>query len=103
MATHAEVTVRESPAAFVHVFEKTDEVLAIKRPPFQTFSGDVQRISSYVFGDSQASKPFEKWIEGQMEELGSAQELIDALGDQINEELVVQIKAMEKRDRKSVV
>src|SRR3546814_2309787 len=73
LATHSEVTVREIPAACVHVFEKTDEGLAIKRPPFQTFGGDVQRISSYVFGDSQASKPFEKWIEGQMEELGSAQ------------------------------
>src|SRR3546814_1200385 len=68
LATHSEVTVREIPAACVHVFEKTDEGLAIKRPPFQTFGGDVQRISSYVFGDSQASKPFEKWIEGQREE-----------------------------------
>src|SRR3546814_1878644 len=42
LATHSEVTVREIPAACVHVFEKTDEGLAIKRPPFQTFGGDVR-------------------------------------------------------------
>lgn len=96
MATHSEVTVREIPASCVHVFEKTDEGLVIKRPPFQTFGGDVQRISSYVFGDSQSSKPFEQWIRDQIEEIGTGTELIEALGDQINEELIVQIKAMER-------
>src|SRR3546814_20555734 len=82
LATHSEVKVREIPAACVHVFEKTDKGLAIKRPPFQTFGGDVQRISSYVFGDRQASMTFEKWIERQMEELGTAKELIAAVGGQ---------------------
>lgn len=96
LATHSEVTVREIPAACVHVFEKTDEGLVIKRPPFQTFGGDVQRISSYVFGDSQSVKPFERWIKEKMDELGSGDELIEALGDQINEELIVQIKAVER-------
>ncbi len=96
LATHSEVTVREIPADCVHVFEKTAEGLAIKRPPFQTFGGDVQRISSYVFGDSQSSKPFERWIEEQLEDT-SGKKLIEALGDQINEELIVQIKAMERR------
>jgi len=96
LATHSEVTVREIPADCVHVFEKTDEGLIIKHPPFQTFGGDVQRISSYVFGDSSTSKPFERWIKNQIDELGSGQELIEQLGDQINEELVVQIKAMDR-------
>src|SRR3546814_13693118 len=46
LATHSEVTVREIPAACVHVFDKTDEGLAIKRPPFQTLAGDVKRLTS---------------------------------------------------------
>ncbi|MFY2763522.1 ATP-binding protein [Arenimonas sp. MALMAid1274] len=96
LATHSEVTVREIPARCVHVFEKTDDGLVIKQPPFQTFGGDVQRISSYVFGDKAASKPFEKWIKDRIEELGSGQELLDQLGDQVNEELVIQIRALDR-------
>lgn len=96
IATHSEVTVREIPARCVHVFEKTTEGLVIKQPPFQTFGGDVQRISSYVFGDSAASKPFEKWIKDKIEELGSGEELLDRLGDQVNEELVIQIRALDR-------
>lgn len=94
MATHSVVTVREVPSDCVHVFVRTDEGLAIKQPPFQTFGGDVQRITSYVFGDSATSKPFEGWIKEQLEEFGSADALIQALGDETNEELIVQIRAM---------
>lgn len=96
LATHSEVTVREIPARCVHVFEKTDDGLVIKQPPFQTFGGDVQRISSYVFGDNAASKPFEQWIKDRIEELGSGEELLDQLGDQVNEELVIQIRALDR-------
>lgn len=95
MATHSVVTVREVPSDCVHVFERTDEGLAVKRPPFQTFGGDIQRITSYVFGDSATNKPFEGWITEQLEDLGSADALIEALGDELNEELIVQIRAMD--------
>ena len=94
LATHSVVTVREVPASCVHVFEKIDGDVVVKHPPFQTFGGDFQRISSYVFGDKAVSKPFETWIESQLQEVGSADELIDELGDKLNEELIVQIKAM---------
>jgi ABC-type thiamine transport system ATPase subunit len=94
LATHSEVTVREIPAQCVHVFEKTDEGLVIKQPPFQTFGGDVQRISSYVFGDRAAIKPFEQWIRNAIADLGSGDALLERLGDQVNEELVIQIRAM---------
>jgi ABC-type Mn2+/Zn2+ transport system ATPase subunit len=94
LATHSVVTVREVPADCVHVFERTNDGLVLKKPPFQTFGGDVQRITSYVFGDSAASKPFERWIKEQLEEYGSAKALIEALGDDLNEELIVQIQAM---------
>jgi len=94
MATHSVVTVREVPSDCVHVFVRTDEGLVVKRPPFQTFGGDVQRISSYVFGDSATTKPFEGWIKEQLEELGNADALIESLGEDINEELIIQIRAM---------
>jgi ABC-type thiamine transport system ATPase subunit len=96
LATHSVVTVREVPADCVHVFEKTDELMTLRHPPFQTFGGDFQRISSYVFGDRAVSKPFEAWIQNQLDELGSAEGLIALLGDELNEELIVQIKAMER-------
>jgi hypothetical protein len=96
VATHSLVTVREIPRNCVHVFELTDEGTVIKTPPFETFGGDVQRISSYVFGDKALSKPYEDWLRDQLEEFGSAQDLIAALGDDINEELIIQIHAMER-------
>ncbi|MHA6829519.1 AAA family ATPase, partial [Ralstonia pseudosolanacearum] len=95
LATHSEVMVREVPANCVHVFQRTSEGLAISNPPFQTFGGDIQRISSYVFGDNAVSKPFEKWLIQKVDEFGSADALIEAMGNDLNEELIVQIKAME--------
>lgn len=98
LATHSLSTVREVPADCVHVLERTDDGLVVKSPPFQTFGGDVQRISSYVFGDRSVSKPFERWIRKQLEEHdNSADDLIAALGNEINEELIIQIRAMERR------
>lgn len=98
LATHSLATVREIPADCVHVLERSEEGLIIKNPPFQTFGGDVQRISSYVFGDGSVSKPFESWIRTQLEQPGnSADDLIEALGEQINEELIIQIRSMERR------
>lgn len=94
VATHSLVTVREIPRACVHVLEQTDEGLTINTPPFETFGGDVQRISSYVFGDKSLSKPYEEWLGEQLIDKGSAQELIRALGDDINEEMIIQIHAM---------
>lgn len=96
VATHSLVAVREMPRDCVHVFEQTDEGLTIKSPPFETFGGDVQRISSYVFGDKSLSKPYEDWLKVQLAERGSAEELIVALGEDINEELIIQIHAMER-------
>ncbi len=97
LATHSVVTVREVPSDCVHVMERTRDGLVLKRPPFQTFGGDVQRISSYVFGDRAASKPFETWIREQLQEKGSAEALLKSLSDEISEELTIQIRAMDRR------
>lgn len=94
LATHSLVTVRELPRSCVHVFEKEEGELFINHPPFETFGGDMQRISSYVFGDKSVSKPFEAWIRQQLKEFGTAESLIEALGDDINEEMIIQISAM---------
>ena len=94
LATHSEVIVREVPADCVHVFQRTEDGLVISRPPFKTFGGDIQRISSYVFGDHAVSKPFEKWLARKLDDFGTSDALIQALGDNINEELLVQIRAM---------
>lgn len=96
LATHSVVTVREMPTECVHVLEKTNDNVILQHPPFQTFGGDIQRISSYVFGDKAISKPFEAWIKSLLDEFGTAEALIAELGDDVNEELVVQIKALER-------
>lgn len=95
LATHSVVTVREMPSDCVHVLERTAEGLVIKQPPFQTFAGDIQRIASYVFGDRAKSKPHEAWIKERLAALGSADALLAELGEDLNEELVIRIRAME--------
>lgn len=94
IATHSLVTVREMPSDCVHVLDRTEEGVVITHPPFETFGGDIQRISSYVFGDKSVSKPFEEWIGEQIKEKGGAEQLLAALGSDVNEEMIIQIRAM---------
>ncbi|WP_173571223.1 AAA family ATPase [Acetobacter conturbans] len=95
LATHSVVTVREVPSSCVHVLEATEKGLAIKSPPFETFGGDVQRITSYVFGDRSVSKPHEAWLRELLDKHDTADEVIEALGTELNEEMIIQLHAME--------
>lgn len=90
LATHSLSIVREIPSRCVHVLKEENEALFINQPPFETFGGDLQRISSYVFGDNSISKPFEKWLDQMLEEY-TPQNLIKQLGDELNEEIVIKI------------
>lgn len=96
IATHSVVTVREVPSRCVHVFESTEDGLRITNPPFETFGGDVQRISSYVFGDRSVSKPHEAWLRDLLKEHGTADAVIDMLDEDLNEEMIIQLNAMER-------
>ena len=91
LATHSLSIARETPAKCVHVFRELEDGLDVVHPPFETFGGDMQRISTYVFGDDSFSKPFESWLKTQMDALQNPRELIAALGAEVNEELVVKI------------
>lgn len=96
VATHSVVTVREVPSRCVHVFENTDDGLRISNPPFETFGGDVQRISSYVFGDRSVSKPHESWLKDLLLQYGTAEAVIEELDEDLNEEMIIQLNAMER-------
>lgn len=91
IATHSLVTVREIPANCVHVFRKTKFGRDVVRPPFETFGCDIERISSYVFGDRSISKPFEAWLSTKVKEYGSSRAFIEALGGELNEEMLMRI------------
>lgn len=90
LATHSLSIVREIPSRCVHVLKEEDGILFINHPPFETFGGDLQRISSYVFGDNSISKPFEKWLDQKMKEFTS-KDLMEKLGCQLNEEMAIKI------------
>lgn len=97
LATHSEVTVREAPRDCVHVLRRTPTGIDLHSPPFQTFAGDIQRISSYVFEDRVATKPYEGWIRRQLATYGTAEALLAALGEDVNEELVLRIRLIAAR------
>jgi AAA15 family ATPase/GTPase len=90
LATHSLSVVREVPSNCVHIFKEEEHGLEITRPPFETFGGDMQRISSYVFGDKSISKPFDSWLKEQVK-VSSPEKLIALLGDEINEEMMMKI------------
>lgn len=91
LATHSASIAREIPANCIHVFHQRNGALEIDHPPFETFGGDMQRIASYVFGDRSVAKPFDSWIEEKLSRYSTAQEFIDDLGEQVNQELLIKI------------
>lgn len=97
LATHSLSVVREVPSNCVHIFREDETGLDIVPPPFETFGGNVQRISSYVFGDKSVSKPFDEWVEAKMQEPIDADSLINQLGSEINEELMMKILSLGRK------
>lgn len=94
IATHSAVIVREVPQDCVHVLRRSRDIgIELVTPPFQTFAGDIQRISSYVFDDRTARKGYEMWIKESLKDFSSAEALIKALGPDVNEELILKIRS----------
>lgn len=91
LATHSLAITREVPAKCVHVYRKQNNSVEVEYPPFETFGGDMQRISSYVFGDNSITKPFDNWINEQMAMHADPQDLIDKLGNELNEEMLIKL------------
>ena len=91
LATHSLAIAREVPANCMHVFKRSDSGVEIDHPPFETFGGDMQRISSYVFSDNRTNKPFDQWIEAKLKEMGDSKALIESLKGEINEEITIKI------------
>lgn len=94
LATHSLSIVREIPSRCVHIYRENEKLgLDISNPPFQTFGGDIQRISTYVFGDSLLKKPYETFLSELLESKRyTPNELIDTLGAELNEEMIMDIK-----------
>jgi len=98
LATHSLAITREVPAKCVHVYRKHNGMVEVEHPPFETFGGDMQRISSYVFGDNSITKPFDNWIKDQLATHAAPQDIIDRLGDEINEEILIKLLNSRKSD-----
>ena len=98
LATHSLAITREVPAKCVHVYRKQNGTVEVEHPPFETFGGDMQRISSYVFGDNSITKPFDNWIQEQLKIYTDPQEIIDKLGGELNEEILMKLLNSRKSD-----
>ncbi|MBA0191643.1 AAA family ATPase [Pectobacterium carotovorum] len=97
LATHSLSITREVPSKCVHIFRHKDDELEIVPPPFETFGGNVQRISSYVFGDKSISKPFDEWLEMQLQDIKDPEKLIEMLNEEINEEMIMKIISLGRK------
>jgi hypothetical protein len=101
LATHSLAVVREVPASCVHIFRDEGRGLDIISPPFETFGGSFQRISSYVFGDKSISKPFDAWLESLVDKEPDTDKLIESLGEEINEQLIMKILRLGRKNNGS--
>lgn len=97
LATHSVSVVREVPSNCVHIFKDEGQGLEIVPPPFETFGGGVQRITSFVFGDHAVSKPFDDWLFEQVKTKKDSEKLIRDLGDEINEQLMMKIQRLGRK------
>lgn len=96
LATHSLSIVREVPSKSVHIFRNEGYGLEIIPPPFQTFGADVQRISSYVFGDKSVTKPYDNWLDSLFEHYNS-NEILELLDKELNEEMIMQIRRLGRK------
>ena len=101
LATHSLAVVREVPSNCVHIFREIEDTLDVVPPPFETFGASVQKISSYVFGDKSVTKPFDSWLKGLVEKEPDVEKLIESLGDEINEQLMMKILRLGRQMRGS--
>ncbi|WP_459447872.1 hypothetical protein [Erwinia amylovora] len=69
----------------------------IVKPPFETFGGNMQRISTYVVGDKSESKPFDIWLK-EMVKIHEPEQLIEMLQGQVNEEMIMKITRLGKKN-----
>lgn len=97
LATHSLAIVREVPSNCVHIFRDEGYGLDIVKPPFETFGGNMQRISTYVFGDKSESKPFDIWLK-EMVKIHEPEQLIEMLQGQVNEEMIMKIMRLGKKN-----
>lgn len=93
LATHSVSVVREVPSECVHIFRDEGFGLDIIHPPFQTFGGDIQRISTYVFGENSVTKPFEELLDSLVKEHGSELliKMLKIEKNLLNEEMLMEI------------
>ncbi len=47
------------------------------------------------YKNKRVAKPHEAWLRAELKKFGTAEAFIEALGDDVNEELIVQITAIE--------
>lgn len=91
LATHSLAIAREIPANCMHVYRYGEVGIEIDHPPFETFGGDMQRISSYVFADNRSTKPYAQWIAKKIKETENPKDLLKQLKGELNEELTIKI------------
>jgi ABC-type cobalamin/Fe3+-siderophores transport system ATPase subunit len=96
IATHSLSIVREIPSKCVHIYRDEGNGLEIVPPPFQTFGADVQRISSYVFGDKSVTKPSDNWLDSLFERYDS-NEILELLDKDLNEEMIMNIRRLGRK------
>lgn len=101
LATHSLAVVREVPSNCVHIFRQVDDLLDVVPPPFETFGASVHKISSYVFGDKSVTKLFDDWLKGLVENEPDVEKLIESLGEEINEQLMMKILRLGRRNHGS--
>lgn len=89
IATHSAYVVREAPRRRVNVLRLNGGEIQVDQPRFQTFGGNIESISQFVFQDQEVNHAYEstllEWADRVGKEIG-IDEVIAKYADQLNAE-----------------
>jgi energy-coupling factor transporter ATP-binding protein EcfA2 len=94
IATHSAYVVREAPRQRVRVLTLAEGQITVETPRMQTFGASLDKISEFVFGDTNRHHRFqrllERWVEAEGRALG-LQEIVERYRDALNPETMAYI------------
>ena len=94
IATHSAIITREIPTEYVKVIKiDEDNQPVITMPTIKTFGADIRKITNYVFDDLFVDeKPFELWIDEQIEKFDSFKEFEEKYKELLNYNILLKIR-----------
>ncbi|MGS0891104.1 AAA family ATPase [Burkholderia stagnalis] len=100
IATHSSVMAREVERDGITLLRHVQGRTQSSRPGFETFGAPIDLIIGEAFDDYHIKKPYEETLDGVVASYGSAEDAIEAIGQQIGDDALAYLAAKFEDDSK---